>query len=228
MSASLIIAVLEDNDVLRELTVAALERYGHRVFGVYDAEDLDEAMATREIDLLVLDLNLPGEDGLSVAKRLKAAKPHLYIVMTTAKGSIEDRVAGYECGADIYLPKPVSEDELIAAVAGLARRIEQGRGQADTLRLIVVDQLLIGTSNVRLSATDCVLLKTLAQAPDRRVETWKLLEATQRQLNESTKASLEVQLVNLRKKITNAGYEQSAIRAIRNEGYQLLCRIIVE
>lgn len=227
MPASLNIAVLEDNDTLRKLTVDALAAHGHNVFGVYDAEGLNEALATQTIDLLILDLNLPGEDGLSVARRLKAVMPALYIVMMTARGSIDDRVQGYDSGADIYLPKPVSERELAAAVSGLARRIEETQAQSSELRLDLVGQQLIGACAVPLNATEFVLLKTLAQAPDQRAQTFQLLEATQRKVDDKAKASLEVQLVNLRKKITQAGYDKPAIRAIRNEGYRLLCRIRV-
>jgi DNA-binding response OmpR family regulator len=78
MSTPLKVAVLEDNDELRELTVAALIRGGYDVWGAYDAEELDQLLAERQIDLLLLDLNLPGEKGLSVAQRLKAASPDLF------------------------------------------------------------------------------------------------------------------------------------------------------
>ena len=227
MPAPLSIGVLEDNDVLRNLTVAALAAQGHDVLGFYEAEGLNEALATRCIDLLVLDLNLPGEDGLSVARRLKAVMPALFIVMMTARGSIDDRVQGYDSGADIYLPKPVSERELVAAVSGLARRIEESRVQPSELSLDLVAQQLIGKRAVPLNATEFVLLKMLAQASNQRVETFQLLEATQRRVDSRAKASLEVQLVNLRKKINQAGYDKPAIRAIRNEGYRLLCRIRV-
>ncbi len=223
MPALLTIAVLEDNDALRELTVAALQEAGHTTFGVYDAEELNDALLTRKIDLLVLDLNLPGEDGLSVARRLKAVMPQLYIVMTTAKGAIEDRVAGYDSGADIYLPKPVSQGELLAAVAGLARRIGQQHAQETVLQLNLRTFQLICHGTVALSNTETTILKLLAQSPDRRAETYQLLDATQREFDAKAKASLEVQIVNLRKKIARAGYDAPAIRAIRREGYQLLC-----
>lgn len=225
MPASLNIAVLEDNDALRALTVDALAAQGHQVFGVYDAEGLSEALATRHIDLLIVDLNLPGEDGLSVTRRLKAVMPALHVIMMTARGSIDDRVLGYGSGADIYLPKPVSERELVAAVAGVARRIDETRAHSSELRLDIVGQQLIGTQSVRLTPTEFVLLKMLAQAPDQRAETFQLLEATQREVDDKAKASLEVQLVNLRKKIDQAGYDKPSIQAIRNEGYRLLCRI---
>lgn len=224
MSAPLKIAVLEDNDDLRELTVAALQRRGHQAMGAYDAEELDELLASRAIDLLLLDLNLPGEGGLSVARRLKAATPDLFIIMTTALGRLDDRVAGYDHGADVYLCKPVSEDELLAAVASIGRRVAQRSGSIEAgLRLNEATLELTGVHTVVLTRTEAALLKTLAQAQDRRVETFRLLERTNRDVDAKAKASLEVQMVNLRKKIAAAGYPQPSVRAIRGEGYELLC-----
>lgn len=85
-------------------------------------EDLDD-LAAHTFDLLILDLNLPGENGLSIAQRYKRANPGCYIIMLTARSRLEDKVAGYESGADIYLTKPVSSAELIAAIKSLARRL---------------------------------------------------------------------------------------------------------
>jgi DNA-binding response OmpR family regulator len=225
MPTALNIAVLEDHDDLRELIVAALRQRGHDVFGVYNSEDLSDALATREIDLLVLDLNLPGEDGLSVARRMKAVMPRLFIIMITARGRIEDRVAGYDTGADIYLPKPVSEQELVAAISGISRRLDREPGVESSLCLNPRSLQLKGSEIVNLTRSEVVLLKVLIQAPGQRAETWQLLEATGRQVDGAAKSSLEVQIVTLRKKIIAAGYAHSAIVAIRNEGYQLLCRI---
>lgn len=223
------IAVLEDHDELRELTMAALRGQGHAVVGAYDAQGLEEALAERTIDLLLLDLSLPGEDGLSVARRLKAVMPGLFIIMTTARSALEDRISGYESGADLYLPKPVSQGELLAAVAGVERRIAQLRDtdQDKALRLDCTSLQLTGHATVQLSQTEATLLKVLAQAPGQRVETYRLLEATGRGADTRAKASLEVQIVNLRKKIAAAGGAAPAIRAIRNEGYQLLCPLVI-
>ena len=115
----------------------------------------------------------------------------------------------------------------LARVAGVARRIDGNRLHSSELRLDIVGQQLTGRRSVRLTATEFVLLKTLAQAPAQRAATFQLLQATQREVDDKAKASLEVQLVNLRKKIQQAGYDKPAIRAIRNEGYRLLCRVLI-
>lgn len=223
------IAVLEDHDDLRELTVAALQRRGYHALGAYDAEELDALMAEHAVDLLLLDLNLPGEDGLSVARRLKSAMPELFVIMTTANSRLDDRVAGYDHGADIYLCKPISEEELLAAVASIARRVGQRREMhgEPMLELDAAQMTLTSTSTVSLSRSEVILLRALAQAAGRRVETFRLLELTNREVDARTKASLEVQIVNLRKKIATAGHDGLSIRAIRNEGYELLCPVRV-
>lgn len=202
MPAPLNIAVLEDNDDLRDLTVSLLVRHGYNAFGAYDAEQLDDLLAKQYIHLLLLDLNLPGENGLSVARRLKAALPKIFIIMTTALGSLNERVVGYEHGADIYLPKPISEHELLAAIASISRRITHERDETTEENLILDENLLElkGSNKVALSRTEMLLLKQLATAPNRKVDYFQLLERTKREVDARSKASLEVQIVNLRKK----------------------------
>lgn len=229
MPAALRIAVLEDNDDLRTLTVEALQRRGHHALGAYDAEELDALLAGQAVDLLLLDINLPGEDGLSVARRLKSAMPELFVIMTTANSRLDDRVTGYEHGADLYLCKPVSEKELLAAVASIARRIDQRRIAHGRPGLVLdaAKATLTGTHTVALGRSEAILLRTLAQSAERKVETYRLLELTNREVDARTKASLEVQIVNLRKKIAAAGHGDPSIRAIRNEGYELLCPVTI-
>lgn len=225
MPAALRIAVLEDHDDLRDLFVAALRREGHIVFGAYDAEDLNDALTTCAIDLLLLDLNLPGEDGLSVARRFKRVIPRLSIIMATARGGVEDRIAGYERGADIYLSKPIAERELLAAVASISRRISRDMDHDPILTLNIKTRQLVGACSMSLSPAELMLLRVLMLSPEQKARTWKLLEATGRRVDGASKASLEVQMVGLRKKIAGAGHQGVAIRAIRQEGYELLCRI---
>lgn len=229
MPSSLKIAVLEDNDELRELTLDLLTRHGYQSHGAFDAEDLNSLMIDHQFNLLLLDLNLPGENGLSVAQRLKSAMPSLYIIMITALGSTNERIMGYEQGADLYLPKPVSERELLAAVASIERRVSQQKSEkfVGELVLDLAKLQLIDIHAVSLSRTECILLKQLIISEHRKTEYFRLLEATKREVDTKSKASLEVQIVNLRKKISSAGYDKPSIRSIRNEGYELLCTISV-
>jgi len=129
VAAHLNIVVVEDNEDLREAIVDVLAALGHRVLGLSCAEELGDEGAQAMIDLLVVDLNLPGEDGVSLSRRLRSTQPGLCILMMTARDTVRDKVAGYEAGADIYLTKPVSIEELSAAVQSLGRRLRPDRIQ---------------------------------------------------------------------------------------------------
>lgn len=124
MTTSLSIIVVEDNDSLRKATVAMLAREGHQASGLVSAEEVDGAIHDIKPDIFVIDLNLPGEDGISLAKRLKTAMPLVGIIMVTARNRLDERLEGYENGADIYLTKPVAPSELLATVSSLGRRMK--------------------------------------------------------------------------------------------------------
>ncbi|MGI9211733.1 MAG: response regulator transcription factor [Methylococcaceae bacterium] len=123
MDSGLNIIVVEDHDDLREITIEALCVLNHRVKGVASAEMLDEVLEKNDTDILVLDLNLPGEDGISLSRRIRAAQPTIGIIMVTVREQIRDRIEGYGSGADLYLTKPTSIEELQAAIKALARRL---------------------------------------------------------------------------------------------------------
>ena len=118
MPRSLKIVVIEDYDDYREAICEALRRDGHEVVGVAMAEDVDDEPFGHVSDLYIVDLNLPGEDGISLARRIRHSQPDVGIVIVSARNSVEDRIGGYRSGANIYLTKPFSLDELRAVVAG--------------------------------------------------------------------------------------------------------------
>jgi DNA-binding response OmpR family regulator len=221
------IAVLEDNHALRELLCELLNGEGYRAWGAFDAEELNEQLVNRPVDLLLLDLGLPGEDGFSVASRLRATMPGLFIVMTTARSGLSDRVRGYGCGADVYLPKPVSTEELLAVVASVARRLDADQ-PSPPVNLPLLDlqaQTLTGQVPVHLSRTEARILGALATATDQTVPSHVLLGLDGRCGDEKSKASLEVQITHLRKKLEQASQGVLRIRAMRGVGYQLLGRL---
>ncbi len=123
MAAVLTVAVIEDNDDLRQAMVSALGRAGHRVVGFDSAEALIEYREALRLDVLVIDVGLPGEDGISLATRIRESQPDVGIIMATARDRIADKQRGYESGADIYLTKPLSLEELSAAIGALGRRL---------------------------------------------------------------------------------------------------------
>jgi DNA-binding response OmpR family regulator len=228
MSASLNILVVEDNDDLRETTLMVLRDEGHNVTGISCAEDLPE-LGTR-FDLMLLDLNLPGEDGLSLAERVRRIEPQVGLIMLTARRLPEDRRRGYESGADIYMPKPVSFDELCAAVQSLGRRVKVQKLGAPRMRVHQQRLLLVGLNDqiLTLSARECIALTAFCRAPDQRLELWQLIELLQTQDAGDPKAALELHVVRLRKKLQEAGYIGPSLLAIRGWGYQLCCELELE
>ena len=222
MDTPLNIVVVEDHADLREATVAALCSMGHDVRGIDCAEALDDELGNFRADLLVLDLNLPGEDGLSLARRIRASEPGIGIIMVTGRTQVNDRMRGYGSGADIYLPKPASVEELGAAIQALARRIRPPASAQDALSLNPVTLQLQGPKQlVNVSDHESTLLSALNKAKDHRLENWQLMELSGNAVEEQSKAALEVQIGRLRKKLEQAGAPAPTIKAIRGSGYQL-------
>src|SRR5688572_7028623 len=116
------ILVVDDDQRLRDLLVRYLGGEGYEVKAVSDAAAMDKQLARERYDLVVLDLMLPGEDGLAVCRRLRAQETSPAIIMLTAKGDEVDRIVGLEMGADDYLPKPFNPRELLARINAVLRR----------------------------------------------------------------------------------------------------------
>ena len=222
MDTPLNIVVVEDHADLREATVAALCSMGHDARGIDCAEALDDELGAFRADLLVLDLNLPGEDGLSLARRIRAAEPGIGIIMVTGRTQVNDRMRGYGSGADIYLPKPASVEELGAAIQALARRIRPAASAGDAISLNPTKLQLQGPKQqVNVSDHESTLLLALSKAKDHRLENWQLMELSGSAVEDQNKAVLEVQIARLRKKLEQAGAPAPTIKAIRGTGYQL-------
>jgi len=228
MDTVLNIVVVEDHDALREVTVEALRSMGHNAVGVDCAEALADEIGAFPIDLMVIDLNLPGEDGISLTRRLRAAQPEIGIIMVTARNRINEKLSGYESGADIYLTKPTSLEELGAAVRALARRIKGYQQARPAFMLNLAALFLQGPRNgVSLSAHETAMLTVLARAPGHRLESWQLIELSGKGEADFSKHALEVQIVRLRKKLMQAGAVDQPIKAVRGLGYQLCIKITV-
>jgi len=212
------IVVVEDHQDLRELTCMALANKGHHVLGLSCAEELEDAVKGSAVDVFILDLNLPGEDGISLAKRIRQAYPLVGIVMLTARSQAKEKVQGYESGADLYMTKPVDFEELCAALRGFVRRRQTAPEGILTLSKLT----LTGASgSVRLSSAESDMLMAFARAPSTRLETWQLGQILGLEMDGLNKASLEVRIVRLRKKMVEAGAPSAVIESIRNVGYQL-------
>lgn len=223
------IVVVEDHQDLRELFVEHLLADGFNVAGAGCAEELDDYMTDAAVDLLVLDLNLPGENGLDIARRMRAAHAGINIIMLTARTSEDDRIRGYESGADQYLSKPISPQELSAAVKAVHRRVISAVESSSQFTLNVSRMTMASAQGeISISKSDTVLLKALASAPERRLPYWRLFEVTERDQSEAAKGQLELQVFRLRKKLGEIGIPEDLIKSVRREGYRLTQPIRVD
>jgi DNA-binding response OmpR family regulator len=224
MSRSLIIVVVEDHELSRQALVALLQHAGHQVIGVDCAEAVDDEGAQAPSDLLIVDLNLPGESGLSLTRRLRAAHPQLGVIMVTSQSSTADRIAGFQSGVDIYLSKPIDPDEILAAVDSLARRLPGGDA-ASAASSVLLEQsglrLSGEVSTVQLTPDEALILRALAGAAGQRLENWQLIELLGKDPDRYRKAALEVRMVRLRNKLHRVSARDACLIAVRGVGYQL-------
>ncbi|MDD3328158.1 MAG: response regulator transcription factor [Zoogloea sp.] len=218
------IAVVEDNEDLRDEVVFHLSRMGHRVTGLPDGAALDRHLAAVSIDVLVLDLGLPGEDGVSIARRLGVSHPRLAIAMLTARGQLEDRLAGLESGADIYLVKPVDMRELSAVCDSLYRRLNRAdvpERPAEGWQLDVQSLELVppGGAAILLTPTEFKLMRVLAEAAPEPAHRRDLAAAMGHPELDFDFRRLETALSRLRRKIEARSGETTTLRSARNVGY---------
>lgn len=219
------ILVVEDYDVLRNAMVKVLTRAGHRVLGVSMAEDVDDEPMGCLPDMYIIDLNLPGENGLSLVQRIRLNAPDVHIVLATARTKLDDRLAGYTAGANIYLSKPIAQEELVAIANNVSMSLQRKvTSEQAHLSLLGNRMLLTGpTGQAHLTQGEVLILGALARAPNAVLEYWQVAQ----HLAADSKDSQEVRVGRLRKKLVACGAEAPAIKAIRNLGYKLVCPIEV-
>ena len=216
------IVVVEDYDTLRRAICNELAEEGHSVTGLAMAEDVDDAVLGSGPDLYIIDLNLPGEDGLSLVKRIRASQPDVGIVIVSARNTVVDRIDGYSGGANIFLTKPIDFDELKAIIQSIGQRLSFNRQSGDSaLVLNVLTLRFMGPmAEVSLTQMEASLLAAFSRAPQRALEHWQVAEhlGAGADINKDT---VEVKLVRLRKKLARAGIDGNAIISLRGYGYRL-------
>lgn len=225
---SIRVAIVEDHAILREELSHFMRSQGLVVHELSSGAPLGPLLDKEELDLVVLDVNLPGEDGFAIAGRIKQRAPHLGVLMLSARSSLGDKVTGYDSGADIYLPKPVEPEELMAAVRSLLRRVPDV-SRAAKWKLDARLARLIGPGGtdaaVPLTLTEVALLRALVQAPSHMLSAEELCGAVSPAPDEDgvSRRALENLVSRLRKKVSECTQEPdiSIIRSVRNVGYQL-------
>jgi two-component system alkaline phosphatase synthesis response regulator PhoP len=221
------ILVVEDEEDILELVRYNLNKEGYRVTGVLSGEEGMQAARSHPPDLIILDLMLPGMDGLTVCRELKqdARTRDLPIIILTAKGEEADIVAGLELGADDYITKPFSPRVLLARLrAVLRRRRAKSSSDRDILEIhkMVIHtgrhEVLVEGRPVDLTATEFRLLSFLAQRPGWVFTRSQIVQGVQGQDYAVTDRAVDVQIVGLRKKLGAAG---QFIETVRGVGYRL-------
>jgi len=222
------IVIVEDHHVLREELQVFLESPQWRVRGAEDADELDVLLRQRHADVVVLDLNLHGEDGLSICQRLRAAFPEIGIVMLTARLLPKDRAIGYQFGADVYLTKPARPEELEAVIRNLQRRVQNLHQSTSAFLLLNTSKLLLRLSTYRLelNAIESALLYALSVAPDRMLSHELLLQKIHTLNHAQSSPQLRVTISRLRTKIKEQLSIDNVIRSVHGFGYQLTTPIV--
>ncbi|MFP4638547.1 MAG: response regulator [Spirochaetaceae bacterium] len=229
MSATETILVVDDETDILELITYNLETHGYTVVTVQSGEEALRRVGNTEPDLIVLDLMLPGQDGLSVCKALKAdpATAAIPILMLTAKSEDSDVVRGLELGADDYLTKPFSPKVLVARIRAVLRRRSE-RGELGAAKSIRAGKLLIDRNRhevrtddgkkIDLSSTEFEILWFLASHPTWVFSRAKIIDAIRGEDYAVTERAVDVQILGLRRKLETYG---SYIQTVRGVGYRL-------
>ena len=225
------IAVVDDDLRLRELLSRYLSEQGFAVQTVADGAALDRLLEHERIDLVVLDLMLPGEDGLAICRRLRGSGAELPIVMLTARGDDVDRIVGLELGADDYLPKPFNPRELVARINAVLRRRRTppppgAPGEADRVvdfgrcRLdLGARTLLRDQQDVPLTTGEFALLKVFVEHPRRPLSRDKLMELARGRDHDAYDRAIDVQVSRLRKLIEDDPSRPRHIQTVWGFGY---------
>ena len=219
------ILLVEDEAKLAAHVGLALERQGHEVRIINDGVEAIDAALKTPFQLIVLDVNLPGADGLEVLRRVRQASLPVRVLMLTARSEIGDRVAGLKAGADDYLSKPFALEELLARVEVLGRRAA-GVEPSDVLtaqdvRMDVRQRRLWrGGEEVAVSPREFEVLQVLMQEPGRTFSRDEICERIGNREHEYETRTVEIFIMRLRKKLDD-GRSETLIETVRGAGYRL-------
>jgi two-component system OmpR family response regulator len=237
--ADITILVVDDDTELRNLLGDYLRKNGYQVTLAADGKDMRKSLEGGKIDLIVLDLMLPGEDGLVLCRNLRV-NSNIPVIILTARGDETDRIIGLEMGADDYLSKPFNPRELLARIKSVLRRTQAlpehapakaGRylcfagWKLDTVtrNLLAQDGLVVA-----LSGAEYRLLKIFLEHPNRILTRDQLLELTQGRDAEPFDRSIDVQISRLRLRLRDDAKESAIIKTVRGAGYLLATQVSTE
>jgi two-component system OmpR family response regulator len=233
------ILIVDDDREISSLLAEYLEKNGYRAVTAGDGKAMQKALQDHRIDLIVLDLNLPSEDGLTLCRNLRSHSA-IPVIMLTARGEPVDRILGLEMGADDYVPKPFEPRELFARIRSVLRRTQAlpPNMQASETQQIkfagwtmdVTARHLVNPSGVvvALSGAEYRLLKIFLDHANRVLSRDHLLNLTQGRDADPFDRSIDLQISRLRQKLGDDARSPQIIKTVRNEGYVLATQVAKE
>jgi two-component system OmpR family response regulator len=225
------ILVVDDDQEIRTLLAGYLERNGFRVSTLPDGKELERTLEERAIDLLVLDLMMPGVDGLTLCRDLRT-RSRLPVLILSARGEDVDRIVGLEMGADDYLAKPFHPRELLARIRAILGRAQQTQPSAvaayrfEGFHLDMVRRMLMreGGEKIALSGSEFELLAIFLARPNRVLSRDMLVELTQGREAPAYDRSIDVRVSRLRQALGDSG-ETRLLQTVYGEGYILAAKV---
>lgn len=221
--------IVDDDERIRSLLQKFLMRHDFMVTAARDAVHARRLMAGLEFDLIIMDVMMPGEDGISLTRALRETilTP---ILLLTAKGETEDRISGLEAGADDYLAKPFEPKELLLRINAILRRIPVQTTQNTTPKMLVLGparydvdkgELWQADQMIRLTATENQLMKIFAASVGQPVSRAQLAQELGRDEEQAHMRAIDVQITRLRRKIEASSKDPRYLQTVRGEGYML-------
>lgn len=229
------ILIVDDDLEVLDLLNQVLTKEHYQVTTATDGEKMDKALENHTFDVVLLDIMLPGRDGLELCKTIRQSHPNIAIIMISAKGEDIDRIIGLEIGADDYLPKPFNSRELVARIKAIMRRnnssndneeirgIHFGHYYLDPEKLVVNNTLT--NEVITLTSGEFSLLHTLAKNMGKPISRERLLNETQGRDATPYDRSIDVMIGRLRQKLEETPQKPRLLKTIRNQGYVLIKNI---
>jgi DNA-binding response OmpR family regulator len=229
MNPKATLLIVDDEPDVREVLEEYFVAHGYAAFGAENAEAARALAAKHAIDLALVDIHMPGEDGLSLARHLRERHAKIAIVMLTSAATVVDRIVGLEMGADDYVPKPFDPRELLARVKSVLRRTSAAaRGEigAERVRIgrCVLDLAAHRLTDeqgaeVAMTPLEFDLLKSFAQHPNRPLSRESILNSSQQRDWDPFDRSVDLRVMRLRRKVEPDPEHPQFIRTLRNAGY---------
>ena len=234
------IAVVDDEEHLREAVAEYFDAAGFKTVAAGTGAEFRDIIAREAVDLVILDIAMPGEDGLSVARWLRGRGPRPGIILATSAGEAIDKIVGLEIGADDYVVKPYDLREMLARVRSVLRRLPAPDGQptvpvapvAKAARTVRVGSHVLNLDSrtlfdgsgapLDLTSMEVDLLAALAARPHRVLSRSQLLEIAHGRAQHENDRSIDIRVTRLRKKIEADADHPALIRTVRGEGYMFV------